>query len=212
MDTTETKFKWSYVFDQPTRILVVDDDPLLREFASVYLATPLASVDTVADGKAALDLLRNARFDVVLVDIEMPEIDGFELVRRVRAQESLRNLPIVMLTGREDIASIDRAYDLGATSFVTKPVNWRELAYQLRYVIRTGRTEARGLLTHDLATGLNAMIASAELIGANADASCAAHARKIAALGKDLLRKLAAHRDDAASEQSADVLLPRNAA
>jgi PleD family two-component response regulator len=59
-------------------------------------------------------------------------MDGFELVQTMRAQERLRDLPIVILTVREDIASIDRAYAIGATSFATKPVNWRLFSYQLR--------------------------------------------------------------------------------
>jgi PleD family two-component response regulator len=69
-------------------------------------------------------------------------MDGFELIECIRGQDKLRNLPIVMVTGREDIVSIDRAYAVGATSFVTKPVNWRQLSHQLRYVIRAGKQTA----------------------------------------------------------------------
>ena len=134
--------KQIYVFDKPTRILVVDDDPLLREFASVYLSTPITEVVAVADGRSALELLQKESFSIALVDIEMPSMDGFTLVECLRAQPSLRNLPIVMLTQHQDIASIDRAYALGATSFATKPVNWRMLSYQLRSVIRASRLEA----------------------------------------------------------------------
>src|SRR5205809_932959 len=61
--------KWMYVLDEPTRILVVDDDPILREFAMVHLATPVAEVEAVADGKAALDLLLTRDFDIALVEI-----------------------------------------------------------------------------------------------------------------------------------------------
>src|SRR5262249_49550422 len=61
------------------------------------------------------------------------------LVECIRGQDKLRGLPIVMITGREDIVSIDRAYAVGATSFVNKPVNWRQLSHQLRYVIRASR-------------------------------------------------------------------------
>jgi DNA-binding response OmpR family regulator len=186
------QFRWSYVFDEPTRILVVDDDPILREFASVYLSTPDAVVETVADGNSALDRLLKDQFDLVLVDIEMPEVDGFEVVQRVRRHESLRHLPVVMLTGREDIASIDRAYNLGATSFVTKPVNWRELSYQLRYVIRASRMEALQLMPNELADTVSSILAHADRIGEGRDAAAAAQAQKIAALARDLLRKLTA--------------------
>ena len=66
------KTAWKYVLDQPMRILVVDDDPILREFASVYLSTPTATVETAPDGLAALDLLKAEAFDVAVIDIDMP--------------------------------------------------------------------------------------------------------------------------------------------
>ena len=69
----------------------------------------------------------------------MPVMNGFQVIRSIRNDPELRNLPIVIVTGREDVESIDRAYDEGATSFVTKPVNWRLLSYQLRYVLRAQR-------------------------------------------------------------------------
>jgi DNA-binding response OmpR family regulator len=140
--TDVRKLAWSYVLDEPVRILVVDDDPILREFASVYLATPSATIDTAEDGAVALARLSKGDYDAVLADIEMPRLDGFSLVERIRRDPRLRHMPVIMLTGHEDIVSIDRAYQVGATSFVTKPVNWRQLSYQIRYVIRTSRRTA----------------------------------------------------------------------
>jgi DNA-binding response OmpR family regulator len=190
--TEARKFNWSYIFDRLTRILVIDDDPILREFASVYLSTPETIVETVPDGNMALDRLLKGQFDVVLVDIEMPELDGFEIVQRLRAHENLQHLPIVMLTGREDIASIDRAYNLGATSFVTKPVNWRELSYQLRYVIRANR--ALRLTSGDIADALDAIVEHANVIAdrSGMDAVSLGRARQIVTLGQDLRGKVIA--------------------
>jgi DNA-binding response OmpR family regulator len=195
--TEARRFNWSYVFDQPTRILVIDDDPILREFASVYLSTPETVVETVPDGNTALDRLLKGQFDIVLVDIEMPELDGFEIVQRLRAHESLQHLPIVMLTGREDIASIDRAYNLGATSFVTKPVNWRELSYQLRYVIRANR--ALRLTSGDIADALDAIVQHANVIAdrSGMDAVSLSRAQQIVNLGQDLRGKVIAANGDA---------------
>jgi CheY-like chemotaxis protein len=127
------------VLDDPLRILVTDDDPILREFASVYLSTETASVETADCGEVALERLRQATFDILLVDIDMPGISGYQVIAAVRANPKLRSLPIVVVTSNEDVVSIDRAYEAGATSFVTKPVNWRLLAYQMRYVIRAHR-------------------------------------------------------------------------
>jgi DNA-binding response OmpR family regulator len=195
--TEARKFNWSYIFDRPTRILVIDDDPILREFASVYLSTPETIVETVPDGNTALDRLLNGQFDVVLVDIEMPELDGFEIVQRLRTHENLQHLPIVMLTGREDIASIDRAYNLGATSFVTKPVNWRELSYQLRYVIRANR--ALRLTSGDIADALDAIVQHANIIADRngMDAVSLSRAQQIVTLGQDLRGKVMAANGEA---------------
>jgi DNA-binding response OmpR family regulator len=135
------KNSW-YVFDLPTRILMVDDDPILREFASVYLTSPMSEVALAPDAKAALDSLARYQFDIALFDVDMPGMNGFELVECVRCQDKLRNLPIVMVTGREDIFSIDRAYTAGATSFITEPVNWRQLSHHLRYVIRASKQQS----------------------------------------------------------------------
>jgi len=149
------KAAWSYVLDQPTRILVADDDPILREFASVYLSTPTATVVTAPDGLAALDLLKAETCDVAVIDIGMPVLDGFGLLEGIRADVALSQLPVMMLTGHEDIASIDRAFTLGANGFATKPVNWRLLSYQIRYVLRSCALE------RDAVTRLNAALATA---------------------------------------------------
>ena len=142
MATTSVQNKpWVYVLDEPTRVLVADDDPILREFASVHLSSPSATIETAPDGTAAFEMLKTGNFDIALLDIEMPPFDGFALLEKIRSEPSLRHLPIMMLTGHEDIGSVDHAYALGANSFVTKPVNWRLLSYHIRYVMRTSRIE-----------------------------------------------------------------------
>src|SRR3974390_2704002 len=163
MATAESrKGRWTFVLDEPTRILVVDDDPILCEFASVHLATPVATVDTVTDGEAALLQLRNHSYDVVLLDIEMPPLDGISLLAKIRADEGLRQLPVIMLTAHDDIASIDQSYQAGANSFAVKPVNWRQLSYQIRYVIRASRLErGRGRPDHGEPDGAGRMITPA---------------------------------------------------
>ena len=132
---------WSYVLAEPTKILVVDDDPILCEFSKVYLSTPAATVETAAGVDEAINQMKENSFDIVLIDIEMPGRDGYDLLQAIRSDPATANLPVMMLTGREDIASIDHSYDLGATAFTTKPVNWRQLSYQIRYVLRSSKTE-----------------------------------------------------------------------
>lgn len=122
------------------RLLCVDDDPILREFASVYLATPTARVETAENAEAGLARLGQQAFDLALIDLEMPGMGGFEMIRRIRASAGFGDMPVIVVTGREDIASIDAAFHAGATSFVTKPVNWRLLSYQVCYVLRAQRS------------------------------------------------------------------------
>jgi CheY-like chemotaxis protein len=128
---------FTFVLNEATRILAVDDDPIQLEFASAYLSTPTASVETAESAEAGLRKLNSEPFDIALVDIQMPGMGGIEMIRRIRADPALKNLPIVVVTGLDDIVSIDIAYEAGASSFITKPVNWRLLSYHLRFVLRS---------------------------------------------------------------------------
>jgi CheY-like chemotaxis protein len=128
-----------YVLDETARILFVDDDPILREFGQVNLASPKAEVDVAADGAEALRKLDGGDYDIVLLDLEMPVLDGFETLARIRANPRTRDLAVIVQPGREDVEAIDRAFRLGATSFVTKPLNWRLFSYQILHVLRASR-------------------------------------------------------------------------
>jgi CheY-like chemotaxis protein len=143
---------FTYVLDDEVRILVTDDDPILREFARVHLTTPTASVEVAESGEEGIKCLNSGHFDIALVDLEMPGMGGLEMIRRLRADPAHCDLPVVVVTGRDDMRSIDLAYEAGATSFVTKPVNWRLMSYQLRYVLRAQRSHrARPLQANELA-------------------------------------------------------------
>jgi CheY-like chemotaxis protein len=132
-----------FVEFESARVLIADDDPILREFAMVHLATPTVEVEVAEDGVVALERLSQGGIDIALVDLDMPRMDGFELIERIRWDEQLKHLPIVVVTGREDMVAVDRAYALGATSFVVKPLNWRLLSHQLAYVLRNARAEGQ---------------------------------------------------------------------
>ena len=133
-----------YVLDDTADILFVDDDPILREFAQVNLASPNTRIDTTADGAAALEMLRLRPYDLVLLDLEMPGMDGFETLAQIRADPALAHTAVIVQTGREDVEAIDRCFRLGATSFVMKPLNWRLLSYQALYVLRAERMARAG--------------------------------------------------------------------
>ncbi|MGN6366417.1 response regulator [Asticcacaulis taihuensis] len=132
-----------FVEFESAHVLVADDDPILREFAMVHLATPTVEVEVAEDGLVALERLQKGGIDIALIDLDMPRLDGFELIERIRWDEQLKHLPIVVVTGREDMVAVDRAFALGATSFVVKPLNWRLLSHQLAYVLRNARAEGQ---------------------------------------------------------------------
>jgi CheY-like chemotaxis protein len=139
--SSEPSQPFFHVLQDELRVLFVDDDPILREFALVHLGTDKAEVKAVGDGDEALAVLAHWPADIVLLDLEMPRVDGFEVLRRLGETGRLGDLPVIVVTGREDIAAIDRAYAAGAMSFVSKPLNWRLLSYQIRYVRRACQAE-----------------------------------------------------------------------
>ncbi|WP_298231012.1 hybrid sensor histidine kinase/response regulator [Aquidulcibacter sp.] len=188
-----------FVPTENARILVVDDDPILREFAGVYLTSPTMEVEVAEDGHAALNRLKKGGIDIALVDLEMPVMDGFELIAAVRAEPGLEDLPIVVITGREDMEAIDRAYGTGATSFAIKPLNWRLVSHQLAYVLRNSRADAKQrqgrrlaeqsdglktnilrLMRHEFNTPFNVILGFGRLIEGHSDnPAVQGHARQI---------------------------------
>lgn len=130
---------FEYVDLGAATILFVDDDPILREFAAVHLATDTAVIEVAADGAEGYAMARDGRFDLILTDLEMPVLDGFGLIKRLRENTPTQHTPVIVQTSREDVASIDWAYRAGADGFVTKPLNWRLLSYQIAFALRAAR-------------------------------------------------------------------------
>jgi len=126
-------------------LLFVDDDPIIREFAMVQLSSENLSVRTAKNGLDAFLKIRQQRPDIVLLDLGMPEVDGFEVLSHLRSLDGMDDMPVVVLTGREDGEAIDRAFETGATAFLLKPINWRLLSHQIRYVSRTSANEQKWL-------------------------------------------------------------------
>ncbi len=144
----------------PSRVLVVDDDPTTRLLARASLEQAGFAVEEAGDGDTALSLFSSACPHLVLLDVEMPRLDGFETCRRLRGLPGNEHLPVLMMTGLDDVESIDRAYKSGATDFVTKPINWSLLCYRVRYLLRV-RTAFNHLgMAEDLRIRDRAMAAS----------------------------------------------------
>lgn len=123
------------------RILVIDDDPVYRETARMFLSMFGREVTLAENGTAGLARAAQGDFDVMIVDLEMPDMTGLEVIAATRAMERQRDLPIIMVTSRDDAPAIDRAYELGASSFIVKPVNWTLLDHAIRFVRRAAMNE-----------------------------------------------------------------------
>ncbi|MFI5335813.1 MAG: adenylate/guanylate cyclase domain-containing protein [Opitutales bacterium] len=104
-------------------LLVVDDDQLTREMLSRRLQRLGYVITQAADGREALQRLREQRFDLVLLDILMPVLDGFQTLESMRADASLRFVPVIMLTALDDVESTVRCIEAGAADYVPKPFN-----------------------------------------------------------------------------------------
>ena len=117
-------------------VLVVDDDDTTRMLAEMSLTKAGFAVAEAEDGDLALEALVQVRPDIIMLDVDMPGLDGFETCARLRARPDHRITPVVMMTAHKDQVSIDRAYAVGATDFISKPINWGLLCYRLRYILR----------------------------------------------------------------------------
>jgi len=117
-------------------VMVVDDDLAGLLMASEALRSAGFDVIEAEDGQQAHEQFVAHQPEVVIMDVIMPRVDGFEACARIRQSEGGSHVPILMITGLEDVESIQRAYEVGATDFVTKPINFFLLPYRVRYMLR----------------------------------------------------------------------------
>ncbi len=129
--------------DQKALVLIVDDDRLMRRIAAAALDPGRFKVMEAGDGREALGLAAMRPPDVVLLDALMPTMDGYECCKRLRQMPGLEQIPIVMVTGVEDDESIDRAFEVGATDHITKPVRPRSLRNRVNTLIRAVDVERK---------------------------------------------------------------------
>jgi diguanylate cyclase (GGDEF)-like protein len=144
--------------DLPVRpiAIIADDEDLGRLLlAETAVASGLSPL-SFDNGVAALEAALSQDVAIVLLDVDMPGMDGYTLCRRLRAEPRFATIPIVMVTGHEDSAAISRAFDAGATDFISKPVNWALLPRRLAYILRNAAASERieRLAYFDTLTGL----------------------------------------------------------
>ena len=127
--------------EQP-KVLLVDDDEVNLLLTSIALRERGFAITEASSGEQAISILADWLPDVVVLDALMPGLDGFETCRELRVLPGFESLPVLMLTGLDDDASITRAYEAGATDFFVKSTQWSLLAGRLRYLLRASRTRA----------------------------------------------------------------------
>jgi CheY-like chemotaxis protein len=119
-----------------SKVLVVDDNPQNTELVSAYLETLPVEVATAVDGVEAMEQAERFRPDLVLLDVMMPRMSGFEVCQKIKQSPALRDTVVIMLTALHEVGDFERAVECGCDDFITKPVNKLELVTRVRSLLR----------------------------------------------------------------------------
>ncbi len=125
----------------PAKILIADDNLQNVELLEAYLAGLDCEIHTAADGEETLAKVRTAAPDVILLDIMMPKISGFEVCRKLKSDDATRDIQILMITALNQTGDIERAVQAGTDDFLIKPVNKLELTLRVRSLLRVRRLQ-----------------------------------------------------------------------
>lgn len=120
-------------------VLIIDDDPAIRCLACDILKEAGYAVENATNGPEGLSLLNKIKPDLILLDVLMDKKNGFEVCSEIRNTPGCEHIPVVFVTGLDDVDSINRAYEVGATDFITKPLNWMLLTNRIRYILRASQ-------------------------------------------------------------------------
>lgn len=137
------------MIDHGTLVLVIDDEPTQRMLSREALEQRGYRVEEADSGEAGLELAREFKPDLILLDVMMPGMDGFEVCRRIRIDPDLHRTPVVIVTALEDLDSIEIGFKAGATDFIAKPIVWPLLGYRLQFALRATRMETDLIVSRD---------------------------------------------------------------
>lgn len=128
------------------RVLIVEDDPVLADGLTRSLREADYAVDCVSDGGEADHVLATQNYDLVILDLGLPKLDGFEVLRRLRRRGA--KVPVLILTARDALQDRVKGLDLGADDYLTKPFDLPELEARVRALVRRGQAGGSAALTH----------------------------------------------------------------
>jgi DNA-binding response OmpR family regulator len=117
------------------KVLIVDDEEVIRKFLRIHLAKLGYEVKEAADGEQATEQLGKDDFDLLICDILMPKKDGWEVIKEVKSNPKTKNLPVIVLTAKNEDSDMFKGYDLGANYYMTKPFTKAQLLYGLKLML-----------------------------------------------------------------------------
>ena len=123
--------------DRAARVLIADDHPQGVELLEAYLADTGYEVEAAYDGEETLRKVKDWQPDVVLLDIMMPKISGFEVCKRLKADPATRGVAVLMITALDQPSDVERAVDAGTDDFLTKPINQTDLLNRVRALLES---------------------------------------------------------------------------
>jgi len=135
--------------DKPSRILIADDNPQGLELLEAYLSGTDYEVATAVDGEDTLRKVQSFQPDLLLLDIMMPKISGFEVCKRLKANPATQNIVVLMVTALDQPHDVDKAVEAGTTDFLTKPINKTELLIRVKAALHS--RQFKGSLDQSLA-------------------------------------------------------------